>query len=160
MPGERRVEKPGIGAPAIVSIASFITVCDQATKFLIRQAIQPGVSRPVIAGIFHLTLIRNKGAAFGIFKAQTPFFIALGIIATLLIMYYLPRLGKKDLPVKIALALMMGGIVGNLIDRIRLGYVVDFLDFRVWPVFNVADSAITIGAAVLIANIIAKKGKA
>ena len=105
---------------------------------------------PLIKGIFHLTLIHNRGAAFGILKNHTPLFIFISILAVILIYFAIQNnKSQKYSFYNISLALILSGALGNLIDRLRLGYVIDFLDFRIWPVFNVADSAITIGAILL-----------
>ena len=92
--------------------------------------------------------MHNTGIAFGLFKGNVIFFIV-STILVIAILVFLLRLESKNYKVIIPLALILGGAIGNLIDRLRFGYVVDFLDFRVWPVFNVADSAITIGGIVL-----------
>jgi len=135
-----------------------VLILDQLTKLVILKSLSPGASIPVLKNIFHITLIYNKGAAFGLFKGQNIFFIVLGIAALLFILYYLPRLKGRKVAI-FACALLLGGISGNLVDRLRFGSVVDFLDFRVWPVFNVADSAITIGAVLIIAQLLRSRFK-
>ncbi len=133
-----------------------ILVLDQAAKYLASINLLEGETIPVINGIFHITLVHNRGAAFGLFQAHSGVFVVLSIIVASLILYLNYRWVNKGTLVTCVLALIVGGAVGNLIDRIRLGYVVDFLDFRIWPVFNVADSAISIGTIVLIIYIIRK----
>ncbi|MBI2447711.1 MAG: signal peptidase II [Candidatus Omnitrophica bacterium] len=133
-----------------------ILVLDQATKYLASINLLEGETIPVINGIFHITLVHNRGAAFGLFQAHSGVFVVLSIIVASLILYLNYRWVNKGTLVTCVLALIVGGAVGNLIDRLRLGYVVDFLDFRIWPVFNVADSAISIGTIVLIIYIIRK----
>jgi len=134
----------------IFIIALCILCTDQLTKLLASQNLLLNQSRPLIKGIFHLTLIHNRGAAFGILKNQVQLFIFLSILAVILIYPALRNNKYKEYPFyNISLALVLAGALGNLIDRLRLGYVIDFLDFRIWPVFNVADSAITIGAILL-----------
>ncbi len=134
----------------IFIITLSILFTDQLTKLLATQNLLLNQSVPLIKGIFHLTLIRNRGAAFGILKNQTPLFISVSILAVILIYFALRNnKHKKYSFYNISLAFILAGALGNLIDRLRLGYVIDFLDFRVWPVFNVADSAITIGAILL-----------
>jgi len=132
----------------IISIS--ILVLDQLTKKLICLNFLPGQSRPIIENIFHLTLIYNKGIAFGLFlgTALIPVFISIMVIVLLIVSVI--KIKGHDLILKIAFSLILGGAAGNLVDRIRFGYVIDFLDFRIWPVFNVADTAITIGAGLLI----------
>ncbi|KPK42384.1 MAG: hypothetical protein AMJ78_02720 [Omnitrophica WOR_2 bacterium SM23_29] len=127
-------------------IAGAVVIIDQITKAIALANLRYGESYSIIKKIFHLTLIQNTGAAFGLFKNQTTFFIAVSIIAIIFIIF---SLSKRKAGSYLSLALILGGAIGNLIDRIRFGYVVDFLDFRVWPVFNVADSCISIGAFLL-----------
>jgi len=134
----------------IWAISFLVLFLDQLTKHIALSNLTLNESKEVIKGIFHFTLIRNTGAAFGIFKNQTSFFIAVSILAILAIIFILKR-GQKTLSLtNVALALILGGSFGNLIDRLRFGCVIDFLDFRIWPVFNIADSAITMGAFLLI----------
>ncbi|MBW2986896.1 signal peptidase II, partial [Candidatus Woesearchaeota archaeon] len=101
--------------------------------------------------IFHLTLIKNFGVGFGLFNAPASrwVLIIITVIIIGIILYYYKKIPEKYLPI-ISTSLILGGAIGNLIDRFLLGFVVDFLDFRVWPAFNVADSAITIGVIGLI----------
>lgn len=108
-----------------------------------------GQSIPIIENIFHLTFVKNYGAAFGILPHQRLFFIAAGICVTVLILFLYRRLDQDQRMLRDSLALILSGALGNLIDRIRFGYVVDLFDFRVWPVFNVADMAIVFGAVLL-----------
>ena len=141
-----------------IIIAVLIIVTDQVTKFLAQMFLSQSGSVPVIKGVFHLTLASNQGAAFSIFRGGTPFFIAIAVICVSLMIFMLSKpkileqaLGVKagDFIIKIGFGLVAGGALGNLIDRVRFGCVVDFLDFRVWPVFNIADSAITIGGILI-----------
>ena len=132
-----------------------ILILDQLTKYIVSQKIPLGRSIPIIKNIFHLTHILNRGAAFGIFKNQIYFFIITAIVAITFILINLYR--RRTLRVEIALSLILSGALGNLIDRIRLKAVIDFLDFRIWPVFNIADTAITIGAVLLAYSILFRK---
>ncbi|MBP7215720.1 MAG: signal peptidase II [Candidatus Omnitrophica bacterium] len=128
-------------------IVAIILVVDQLTKVLVTRALTLHQSVPLLNNIFHLTLVYNTGAAFGLFKNQILLFIATSLCAIILVSYNLKKTTLR-LP-SVSLALILAGALGNLIDRLRFGFVIDFLDFRVWPVFNVADSAITIGAILL-----------
>ena len=123
---------------------------DQLTKAVFLAFFRPGESLPLIPGVLHLTYIQNTGAAFGLFKGQQMLFIALAVFVVGWIGWEL--LTKAAVPplMEWGCGLVLGGAVGNLIDRLRWGYVVDFLDIRVWPVFNVGDSAITVGVALLL----------
>jgi signal peptidase II len=124
--------------------------CDQLSKSSIINKLSLHQSIPLIKGIFHLTLVYNRGAAFGILKNQTPLFIITSLVAVVLIyLNYKKNREKKSFSYDLSLALILAGALGNLIDRLFLGYVIDFLDFRIWPVFNIADSAITAGAFLL-----------
>lgn len=121
---------------------------DQLTKFLITKNLFQNQSIPIIKGVFHITLVHNRGAAFGILKNQIPLFIITSLFAIILIYFNLKE-NRQSKSYSIVLSLILAGALGNLIDRLFFGYVIDFLDFRIWPVFNVADSAITIGAILL-----------
>ena len=146
---------------AFGALALAVVVLDQATKAWVLATFELHETLPVIPGWFHLTYIRNPGAAFGLFSGHAeafrrPFFLvvtAVALAAILAILWRAPR-GRPWL--LMALGLVFGGAVGNLIDRVRWGEVVDFLDVfwrtHHWPAFNVADSAITVGAALLIAE--------
>lgn len=144
-------------------LAAIILILDQVSKFIICRIILPGGSFPVIENIFHLTHVQNQGAAFGLFPNQTLFFISITLLTVLLILFFHRRISKKGSPPSWALGLILGGALGNLIDRIRLKAVIDFLDFSLkghhWPSFNIADSAITIGAIILLFSVLFKKGK-
>jgi len=134
----------------IFIIVLVIFSLDQLTKILITKNLFLYQSVPVIKNIFHITLVRNTGAAFGMFKNQLYLFIFTSIGAIVLILLDLKeRRGKKLDIYSLSLAFILAGASGNLVDRIRFGCVIDFLDFRIWPVFNIADSAITIGAVLL-----------
>lgn len=120
----------------------------------------PGSTVPVIKGIFHLTLVENTGAAFGIFRDHPAVFVAIAAgFSFLVVLFIVIKRRVLSAPEKFALSLILGGTLGNLTDRLRFGYVVDFLDFRVWPVFNAADSCITIGAVLLAWSILTASGK-
>ena len=131
-------------------IAGLTLAADQFTKWLVVRAFIPGHSVPLLDPVVHLTYVQNIGAAFGLFKGQQLIFILCSILIAgwivreFLIGTRMPRV------IEWGYALVLGGAIGNLIDRVRLGYVIDFLDLRVWPVFNVGDSAITIGVSLLV----------
>lgn len=129
---------------------------DRITKFIIQRNLALNDSFPVLKNFFHLTLVHNRGAAFGILKNQLPLFIFTSLFAVGLIALSLKE-KRRSLLYRTALSLILGGALGNLIDRLTLGYVIDFLDFRIWPVFNVADSAITVGACLLALSILTSK---
>lgn len=134
----------------IFIITAAILSLDQLTKYLAASRLTLNEPYPLIKGVFHLTLVHNTGAAFGILKNQVLLFIFVSLISVLLIFLNLKknRLKKASLD-NVSLSFILAGAIGNLIDRIAFGYVIDFLDFRIWPVFNIADSAITVGAVLL-----------
>lgn len=123
---------------------------DQVSKFMVQQTISQGESIPILPPVFYLTYIQNPGAAFGLLAYQTEFFIAVTVVILAAILWAYRRLARGHIWMQMSLGLVAGGAVGNLIDRVRVGKVIDFLDFRIWPVFNFADMAIVVGAALLI----------
>ena len=134
----------------VFSTALLIVILDQFTKFLIKQNFQLNQSVPIIKNILHLTYITNTGSAFGLFKGLNWFFVFFSVIVIIAIFYYLERIVKNEKLLQFAVGLLLGGTIGNLIDRVAYGAVIDFIDFRIWPVFNIADSAVTIGVIILI----------
>lgn len=141
----------------LVLIASLVVIIDRLSKFLIFNNLFEGQSKEVMPGVFHLTLVLNTGTAFGLFRDKNQFFIVISFIVIALILIYVWLDKHRDIIFLSALGLILGGAMGNLIDRLAFGYIIDFLDFRVWPVFNIADSSITIGAALLILRLIFEK---
>lgn len=137
-------------------IALVTLVLDQMSKLYVDANFRLHETFPVIENFFHLTYVRNKGAAFGILANSTvriPFFITVSIVAMFAILWYIKRIRADQKLALFALSLVFSGAFGNLIDRIRLGEVIDFLDVfwkgYHWPAFNVADSAITVGVTLL-----------
>jgi len=134
-------------------ISSLIVLLDQATKYLVRHFIEPFKAIEVLP-FLHLVNIRNKGAAFGLFRdLGNTFFVVLSFTALVTLSFLLLRAGMRPFG-RLCLALILGGAAGNLIDRVFMGSVIDFIDFFIdryhWPAFNVADSAITIGLVMLL----------
>lgn len=127
-----------------------ILVIDQIVKSIVRVAMTPGESIPVIDGFFHLTYVLNPGAAFGMLENQRLFFILAGLAIIGVFIYYYPRLRQQCSYLHYGCVALLAGAVGNLIDRVRNGLVVDFFDFRIWPVFNIADIAIVLGVGSMI----------
>lgn len=131
-------------------IASLVLVADQLTKALVSMRFAPGESLPLLPPMLSLTHVQNTGAAFGLFKGQQVLFIGLSLIVMGWLAWEL-RANRSMAPiVQWGSALILGGAAGNVIDRLRHGYVTDFIDLHVWPVFNLGDSAITIGVTLLI----------
>ncbi|HJV44796.1 MAG TPA: signal peptidase II [Bacillota bacterium] len=137
-------------------IALLVFILDQVSKWFIVKYMTIGQSIPLIEGVFHLTSHRNRGAAFGILQNQRWFFILITVLIVVGIVYYLRRLGRSKPLISYALALILGGAVGNFLDRLLNGEVVDFLDFTLinYPIFNIADSAIVIGVCLFILDTI------
>jgi len=142
---------------SIVSILSIFLILsiDQITKVVISSKLSLGQSIPIIKDVLHITFVKNTGAAFGLFKDNVYFFIAISIIAAITIGVILINTIRKgefldNFLRNFGLILVVSGALGNLIDRVRLMYVIDFIDVRIWPVFNIADSSITAGTALLI----------
>ncbi len=134
---------------ALIGLSTAVVLLDQATKYWIQSRMAYGESAPVIPNIFHITYILNPGAAFGILENKTWFFVLVAVLLIGGMAYIYPRLPSDRPLLKLGAGLLTGGAVGNLIDRIRLGQVVDFFDFRIWPIFNVADICIVCGVACL-----------
>lgn len=136
-----------------------VIILDQLSKLWIVGNFSLYESQQVISGFFNLTYLTNTGAAFGILAGKATwwrqaFFIGVAVVALGFIIYMYRRLKDESVWYEVALAFIAGGAIGNLIDRVRLGSVVDFLDVYVgrhhWPAFNIADSAITVGVTILL----------
>lgn len=146
------------GVPAAwLGVAALVVIADQLTKFLAQHQLMPHVPVELVS-VFSLTLTYNTGAAFS-FLSQAPgwqrwFFIALGLVVSAGIVAWLRHLSVTARWQGAALALVLGGALGNVWDRVQLGYVIDFIDIHYhdwhWPAFNIADSCITIGAVMLV----------
>lgn len=136
-----------------------MVMLDQITKYMIVSNMTEGMSIPVINQVFHLTFVLNPGAAFGMLEHNREFFIIMAIAVLMFVVYMRKKILEEPLTVQIGIALFVGGALGNLIDRMKTGLVVDFFDFRIWPVFNVADIAICLGVGVMIWSIIREELK-
>ena len=123
---------------------------DQASKYLIEEKMRLGQSISVIPDVFHITYVLNSGAAFGLFPQQKYFFIASAILMVLFGVYGIQKWSYYGEYFIYGVGAMIAGALGNLIDRVRLSAVVDFFDFRIWPVFNIADIAIVCGAMAIV----------
>lgn len=141
-----------------VGLTGAILVLDQVTKALVSAALRLHESRSIIPGFLSLTLVHNTGAAFGILAGEssplrTAFFLVVSVVAMGVVLWLLLRLRPEQKVEAVALSLIFGGAVGNVIDRIRFGKVIDFIDvfYRSyhWPAFNVADAAISVGVFLL-----------
>lgn len=138
----------------ILLLAISIVFADQYSKYYFQTHMLPGESIPVIENIFHITYVLNPGAAFGILQHYTGFFVLVALVMSAAVIYYYPRIPAGYTLMRLGIGLMVGGAFGNVIDRIKTGYVVDFLDFRIWPVFNIADIAIVSGVCCIFFNVV------
>lgn len=134
----------------LLLVAACVVVVDQALKAAVVSRLSGGRYVEILGGLIRLDYTRNTGAAFGVLPTAGVLFalVAIGVSVGIVLAYR--RLAAAPLAVRAALGLILGGALGNLIDRVRLGYVIDFVDLRWWPVFNVADSAIVIGVICLL----------
>ncbi|HEY8148529.1 MAG TPA: signal peptidase II [Vicinamibacteria bacterium] len=154
---------PVPGRSAYLWIAGVIVALDQVTKALVDDFMTLHESRTIVEGLVRLTYVQNRGAAFGILSEaglpyQSLMFSVVSLLALLAIALYAWRMPVQSRLPQTALAMVMGGAVGNLLDRARLGYVIDYVDMywgpHHWPAFNVADSAISVGVALLVLDIL------
>ncbi len=127
-----------------------VTILDQVVKWFVQGHMELGESIPLISHVFHLTYIMNPGAAFGILEYQHTFFIGIVVILFAAYLIMRRRIPKNPVYFPIGIGMVLGGALGNAIDRVRYQGVVDFFDFRVWPIFNVADIAICVGMALIL----------
>lgn len=141
------------------SIIIAVVVLDQLTKYWIMANFVEFQTQEIISGVFSLTYLTNKGAAFGFLSGdhgawRHAFFIGIAVLAMIIMLLFLRQMHKEGKWSVTAIGLIFGGAAGNLIDRVRFGAVVDFLDFywktHHWPAFNVADSAITVGVGIFL----------
>lgn len=133
-----------------ILIAVLITFFDQVSKLLVIYLLNPGESVPIFGNFLKLSYILNKGAAFGFFESYTNILIILNIFIVMLLIIFIIFKPIKTLIAGVIVGLLLGGSIGNLIDRIRLGAVIDFIDLTIWPAFNIADSALVIGIGLTI----------
>lgn len=136
------------------AIAVAVFAADQLTKWWIASRLEPGEGWPIIPGFFNLVHWHNTGAAWGTLQGLNTLLIVVSLIVLVVLVRWRHKLHWERPGARVATALLAGGITGNLVDRVRLGAVVDFLDFYIdrwhWPAFNVADSAICVGVALYI----------
>ncbi|HBR10501.1 signal peptidase II [Candidatus Bipolaricaulota bacterium] len=146
-----------------LALAGGVIFLDRLTKYLAKDALALGESRPIISEIFSLTRIHNPGGIFGLFPQRGDLFLLFSLIVLIGVVALFLGAARKEpwpifLPARlvmrksycIGLALVLGGGIGNFVDRIKWGYVLDFFDLHFWPVFNVADMSVTVGAGLLI----------
>ena len=140
-----------LGAAMILLWLSLLVLfLDRITKMAVVSKMTEGESIPVFENIFHLTYVLNPGAAFGLLPHNRTFFLVIGVVAVFAIWWMRRDILAEGWRVRSGTALFLGGTLGNLWDRIQTGLVIDFLDFRFWPVFNVADIAICVGVGLIL----------
>lgn len=136
-----------------LALGFIVFVFDQMAKTAVLRSLTPGQRIPVFPGLLDITNVRNPGAAFGILPHRSVLFVSMTFLILVVIGWFLlkyPRpYSRQGWGLHLALGLTLGGAAGNLVDRLRFGFVVDFLDIHFWPVFNLADIAIVIGAALI-----------
>ena len=136
-----------------------VVILDQFSKYIVVENMALGESIPIIEEVFHLTYILNPGAAFGMLAHNRLFFIAIAVVVIGIIIWARREILASPWEVKAGCGLFLGGAIGNLIDRARQGLGIDFFDFRIWPVFNIADIAICIGVGLIIWNLLKTESK-
>ena len=134
-----------------------VLALDQFSKMYVVNSMTLGASIPIVEKFFHITYVLNPGAAFGILPNQRVFFLIIGIMLLIWFALFYPRIKKFGLLIRVATITGVSGSTANLIDRFQTGYVIDFLDFKIWsPVFNFADVAITLSMIVILYFVIFK----
>jgi signal peptidase II len=137
----------------LVAVSALIVGLDQLTKYWVVVTLPEGHWWSPLPGnawrIFRITHTTNSGAAFGIFPQQGGVFILIAVVVVVAIVLYYRHLPQGDWLIRVSLGLQLGGAIGNLIDRLRFGYVVDFIDVGFFPIFNIADASITIGVVLI-----------
>jgi signal peptidase II len=138
---------------ALLAVAAAAIFADQLTKQVIARTLTVGDSVEII-GPFSIRHVENSGIAFGLFASRTTFVIAITAIAVGWMVWFFARSGRRHPVLPVALGFVLGGSIANLIDRVRLGHVTDFLDLEAWPAFNLADTFIVVGVAALFLTLV------
>lgn len=133
---------------ALIAVVCAAIVADQVTKQVVGRTLALGDSVDIV-GPFSIHHVENSGIAFGLFASRTELVIAITAVAVGLMVWFFARSGRRHPVLPVALGLVLGGSIANLIDRVRLGHVTDFLDLDAWPAFNLADTFIVVGVAIL-----------
>lgn len=150
----------------MITTVGFVVILDLITKAYIATTMLLHESFVIVEGLFNITYVRNPGAAFGFLAGASPgfrsiFFLLVTIVVIVMILYYIGKSKTEEVLETFALSLIISGALGNLIDRVRFGEVIDFIDLYIgahhWPAFNVADSAISIGAVIMVLNLLIHK---
>lgn len=141
----------------VLILSLFVVIIDQVSKLMVRLSLPLGIPHPIIGDWFRFTYIENRGMALGIKFGGQSFFIAFSFLAAIVIFLYILRTRNQAVGLRVSLASILGGAIGNLIDRFLYGGVVDFIEVVIgskrWPIFNLADAAVMVGMVMLIAMI-------
>lgn len=140
-------------------LAIIVLGIDQGTKSLVRHTMELGESIPIIQNIFHLTYIENTGVAFGLFSGHIPIFVIISLLVLIGLLWFVWKEGGSSRLLHFGVAMVVAGALGNIIDRISKSSVTDMFDFRIWPIFNVADIAVCVGFGLLVLYIFIDQGE-
>ena len=140
-------------------LALAILIIDQFLKFLVHHSMSLGQSIPLLDGMLKLTYVRNTGAAFSLFIGFSPYLSLIGLMVILAVIYFHYKIPVRNYYLQTGLAFMLGGSLGNLVDRIFRSYVIDYLDITIWPVFNFADIMINVGVILIVFKLFAREKK-
>ena len=151
---ERRLGATWLQWASLVAVALAALGADQLTKAVVTSQLDLNEEAHVV-GPFSIHHVQNSGIAFGFFSSATSLVILLTGVAVIWMIYFFARSGSRHIVLPVALGLVIGGSVSNLVDRVRLGHVTDFLDFTYWPAFNLADTFIVVGVAILLLALVA-----
>ncbi len=138
---------------ALVVVGAAAIIADQLTKQVVGRTLEVGESVDLV-GPFSIHHVENSGIAFGLFASRTTIVIGITAVAVGLMLWYFARSGRRHPALPVGLGLVLGGSIANLVDRVRLGRVTDFLDLHAWPAFNLADTFIVVGVAVLFGTLV------
>ena len=160
MPVRRGKEKTAsLSRGTFLFLAGLVVLADQFTKVLAQTFLISGASLPILGNFFHLTLVQNEGIAFGLFQGAEKTLLVIIPLSIVGLVFFGLRSHPGRWMTQGGIGLILGGAVGNWIDRIRVGAVIDFLDFRIWPVFNFADTAITVGVGLFLLELLKKPNR-
>ena len=144
---------------ALFLVSAWVMLLDQVSKSVVGRLVPMYGTVDCLGGLLRITHVRNSGAAFGVFQGRQPLLIASALAAAAIVVVSYPRVSFSNWPARLGLGLGLGGAVGNLIDRLRFGGVVDFLEVGPWPVFNLADTAIVVGVALILLGMMRSPGR-
>jgi signal peptidase II len=144
---------------ALFLVSAWVMLLDQVSKSVVGRLVPMYGAVDCLGGLLRITHVRNSGAAFGVFQGRQPLLVAAAVVAAGIVVVSYPRVSISNWPARFGLGLGLGGALGNLIDRLRFGGVVDFLEVGPWPVFNLADTAIVVGVALILAGMMRSPGR-